>query len=155
MINNMAGAEHPLIAANGANTFANLVCERLKAEAIVSLRQSAGDGIVRAFVFLRLQEFGDGLRETPLQQIHIAAKWDISLCVRTGFTGQMKAMNRVEEKGSTNPLVKILTFASKFIQFLCLSEQLTQVQLFTTRIQREIAQRRILRSDDLDEFAGH
>src|SRR5688572_25753435 len=105
MINNMASAEHPLITANGAHAFAHLVCECLKPEPIVSLCQSARDGFVRPFFLLHLEKFGYGLRKTPLQQIHVAPKWDISLRVRAGFARQMKTMNRVEEKGSANPLV--------------------------------------------------
>ena len=70
----MAGAEHPLVAADGAHAAADLVGERLEAQAAVGGGQGAGDGGARPVGGLRGEEDVDGLFEAALQQVGIAGE---------------------------------------------------------------------------------
>jgi hypothetical protein len=68
----MAHAEHPLIAAHGADATADLVGKRLKSKAMAGGGESAGDGVARAFVSLHGEEGVDGFFEAALEEVFVA-----------------------------------------------------------------------------------
>src|SRR5205823_139107 len=72
VVDDMPGAEHPLVAADGTHTFADLIRERLEGEAVIGGSQSARDGIIRPFLLLRFQEGRDGFGKSALEKIFVA-----------------------------------------------------------------------------------
>src|SRR5688500_10234175 len=94
----MAGAEHPLIAAHGADAFSHLVGQRLKREPMVSGGEGAADAIVHAVAIKHSEKLGNRFGKTALQQIFVAIEWHKAFRVHALFQRHMKTMNRVEEK---------------------------------------------------------
>ncbi len=74
MVGRMAHAEHPLIAADGADTAADLVGQSLKADGLIGGGQRTGDGIARTESGLDRAKIVDRLLKPAAQQMHVAGE---------------------------------------------------------------------------------
>ena len=72
----MTHAEHPLVAAHGANAAADLVPQCLKREPMIRRCERARDGIARPIGLLGGKEIVDRLLETASEQMFVPLKWD-------------------------------------------------------------------------------
>ena len=79
LIGGMADAEHPLIAADGADAAADLIGERLKTEVVVGDCQRTGEAVGRAVLVLRGKEGIQGFVVPAIQQVFVAGKGDETL----------------------------------------------------------------------------
>ena len=76
LVGGVAHAEHPLVAADRADTAAHLVGQRLEGQAMIGGRQGAGDGVAGASGLLHGQEMVNGLFKPSAEQVFVAGKRD-------------------------------------------------------------------------------
>src|SRR5215212_1312109 len=98
MIVRMAGAKHPLIAADGPHAFTHLVGQRLKGKAMIRGGECARNRVVHTLSFHGGQKFGDRFRKTALQQIFVAVERHEPFWVDSLLEREMKTMDRVEKE---------------------------------------------------------
>jgi hypothetical protein len=74
LIERDAHAEHPLVAADGADAAADLVGEGLEGEAMVGGGEGAGDAVAGSVVGLVGEEAGDGLVEPAVEEVFVSRR---------------------------------------------------------------------------------
>ena len=122
VVGGMPGAEHPLIAANGAHAAAHLVGQSLKREPVVAGGEGAGDSRAGPLFGLRGQEDVDGLLKAALQQVGISGERDERALAGGGPQGNVKAVDGVEEEQGADALVEVVAGAAEAIEFVTLRQ---------------------------------
>ena len=141
----MGGAEHPLVAANGAHAASHLVGKSLKAERAVACRQRAREGGARSRGGLGGKENVHSFFEPPLQQIGVAGKRNQRSPALP--SGDVEAMNGVQEEQRPHALVEVVARAAEMVERRAFFEQGFKRRRPAQRVQRPIASRRIARRD--------
>ena len=125
----MAGAEHPLVAANRANAAAHLVGQRLKTQGAVSGGQRAGGGGARARGGLALQKDVQRLPESAFQQAGIASVWNRRAASTSLPERNVESVYGVEEEQRAYPFVKVVARPAEAVESVAFGQQLGQAGL--------------------------
>ncbi len=149
----MADARHPLISAHRLYALAHLVRERLKAQAVVSGGESAGESGAGAVLFLRMQQNFDRLFETAFENADGCGERNQAIQLHARFHGQMEAMNGVKEEVRAHAPIKIALVSAEVIQLLRFFQQRGGIGAARERIQRTIADFGVFRADDVYQSA--
>jgi len=139
MIDRVPHAEHPLVAAHRAHAAAHLVGQRLKAQAVICLRQRAGHRLVRPLARLCPEEDIDGFLEPAAQQVGVAVERDKPARGHASLHGEMEPVDGIQEKKRAHSFIQVAAGAAKRIQLDTLGQQLIARCIPRKRIHRAIA----------------
>ncbi len=123
----MTGAEHPLIAANGAHRPAHLVGKRLEAQAVVRLGERAGECVRGTAALLGDEKELDRLLESTAQEVYIAVEGNPT---RPGHAthaergGKRETVDRVQEEERAHALVQVVAGAAEALETGGFGEQM-------------------------------
>ena len=153
IIGGMPRAEHPLVAAHGANAAADLIGEGLKAQAAVSGGERAGDDRARPLGALGGQELVDGLLEAALQKMDVAGVGNLRGRAGLLAQGHMEAVDGVEEEQRAHAFVEVVARAAEAVERGALGLQLRERQVAADCVQRAVANGGVARGDDGNQAA--
>ena len=151
----MRHPEHPLIPADGSDTAAHLVCQRLKGQPVICRSQRTADGIAWTLRSLHGQKTVDGFFEATAQQMLVAMKWNHAPARRIRLRRQMEPVNRIQKEEGADLFVKVRASAPERIEFRTFRQQNLARCVRTDRLQRTVADRGILRRNDGNKLTGH
>ena len=123
LVERVAEAEHPRVAAGGADGAADLVGEGLKREGVVRGGEGAGEGFARAVGGLGGGEDGDGLFETAFEQVSETRIGHAAEAREIGARGEVVAVDGGEEKQCADALVKVRFAASIGVELGAIGEE--------------------------------
>ena len=155
LIDGVAEAKHPGIAARGADGAADLIGESLKGEGVMRGGEGAREGFARAGGLLRGGEDRDRFLEAAFEQVaesvvgHAAESWQL----RT--RGQVVAVNRGEEEERADAFVEIGFAAPIGVEFGARREQLGDGATVTPPVDGLVASRGIGGLDEIDDAESH
>src|ERR1051326_2569971 len=147
----MAGAEHPLVAADAAHAAAHLIGKRLEGERAITGGERARDGRARAAPVERGEEGIERFLEAALQQVGVAVERDQRARIGARPQRNMKAVNGVEEEQGAYALVEVVAGAAETIELAAGFEQLVERRAAAQRFERGVAVG--AGGDDVDEAA--
>ena len=150
VIGRVSGAEHPLVAAHGADAAPHLVGQRLKRQAAIGGGQGARDGGTGSLGGLDGREDSDGLFEAALEQGVIAGERNKRTRAAVELIRQVKAVNRIEEKQRAHALIKVVTGAAKSLERCALGEQLLRRRGAAECVVGAVSHLRVGGGDDVD-----
>ena len=123
MVGGVAHAEHPLVPANGADRFADLVGKSLEGELVVGGGEGRGDAIRRALLVLDGEEGVDGFFKLATEEVLISFEGDRARGIGGEFFGEVKTIDRLKEKDGANAVVEVVRLATEGIELLALGEE--------------------------------
>ena len=151
----MADPEHPLIAADRADTAADLIGERLKSEVMVGNSQSAGEAVRRAELVLCSEKNVESFVVAAIEEVVVAGKRDEVRPGQAGFERQMKPVNGVEKEQGPDALVKIFGVPPEIVEGRAFRQQLRQRRLLAETVEGLIAQIGSGGGNDGEESPAH
>src|SRR4051812_17417711 len=151
----MTHAEHPLIAAHGADAAPDLVGESLESEAMVGDGEGAGDGVAGAFQGLNGEESVDGFFEAALKEVLEAFEGDAgTYCVLRIACREMKAVEGVEEEEGADAFVEVFAFATEGVERGAFGQQLVGGEIGAGFLEGAVALGGVPGGDEADQL-GH
>ena len=151
VIGGVPHAEHPLVTADGADGFADLVGEGLEGELMVGGGEGGGDAIGGAVLILDVEEGVDGFLELAGEEVLVSVERDGAGGVGGEFFGEVKAVNRLQEKDGANAVIEVVGLAAEGIEFRTLGEERGRLERGTSLGKGAVADRGILRCDQGNE----
>ena len=139
IVRRMADPEHPLVAANRADTAAHLVRQRLERQCAIAGGEGAGYGGARAGGLLGCQEEIDGLLEAALQQCGVTGERDLR--PRSGRLPKRDviAVDGVQKQQGPHALVEVVAGAAKAVQGVTLGRQFFEGGVAAKGIERAVS----------------
>src|SRR5262245_57381709 len=119
----MPHAEHPLVAAHGADAAADLIRECLERKPMICRSECGRERVARPVRFLRGLKKFDRILEPPRKQMLVTVERDDAALPESRARRQMETMNRVEEEERTDSLVEVLRCAPEGIERCTLREK--------------------------------
>ena len=150
VLGGVSHAEHPLVAAHGADGFPHLVGECLESELVIRGGKCGGNCVAGALGFLNGKEGIDGLGETPCEQMAVSFEGDVSLVSARQYR-QVVAVDRVEEKQGADALVEIAGAAAEGVERGGLGEELFAGKPGAGFGERAVAEGGFVRGNDVGE----
>jgi len=123
VVGGVSHAEHPLVAANGADGFADLVGEGLEGELVVGGGEGGRDAIGRAVLFLNVEKGVERFFKLACEKVFVSLKWDRAGGLGGKFFGEVKAVDCLQKKEGADPVVEIVGLATEGIELLALGEK--------------------------------
>ena len=151
VVGGMAHAEHPLVSANGAYRTPDLVGEGLEGELVVGGSEGGGDAIGWAVFFLNGEEGIDGFFKAAAEEVFVTVEWDGAGVAGGKFFGEIKAVDRLQEKDGTDAMVEVVRAAAEGVELGALCEQGRGIERGADFGERTVAGVGVLGSDDGDE----
>ena len=149
----MAGAEHPVIAADRADRATHLVGQGLEAQAAIGGGQGGREGSVGPAVFLDAQEGVDCFFEAASEQVFAAGEGDQPAGVGAGTVGQVEAVDGVEEEQRADLLVQVVVGTAKAVKGGTLLQERFEGKVAAEFVEGAIPLRRIGSGDDVGQEA--
>ena len=146
-------AEHPLVAAHGADGFTDLVGECLESELVIRGGKGGGDRIAGALFALRGEEGIDGLGETPREEMAVSFEGDVAV-LSARQNRQVVAVDRIKEKQGADALVEVAGSTAERVERGCLGEELFAGKPGAGFRERAVAEGGFVRGDDVGEHGS-
>ena len=148
VVGGMAGARHPLIAANGAHAAPDLRGQGLEGEPVIGGSERAGGRCVHAF----REKQVDRLIKAAVENLLESREADWAPIRHAIPKRKVEAVNGVKEKLRANPFVEIAALAPEPVERSRFGDEVRQRSRHAERIEGTITYRRRRRRDDVDEF---
>ena len=145
VVTGMAGPEHPLVPPDGPDAGADLVGKGLEPQAPVRRGECAGNPIPWPAFRLYGQKPLDGLLESTIQEVFVGVKRDPPARGNPLTGGNVKAVNRVEEKECAHLLVQAASGVPEFLEGMAFGQKLRERGGEAEGVKRPVAQAWIVR----------
>jgi hypothetical protein len=148
VIGGVSHTEHPLVSADGADRFADLVCQSLESELMISGCKGGADAIGWSVLILDLKKDLDRFFEVTSEKVFVSIEGNGPGIRGWKFFRKMKAMNCLQEEDGTDPVVEVFRSAAEIVQLGAFLKEGLGVEGRAGFRQRAIANCRILCGDE-------
>ena len=155
LVERVTEAEHPGVAAGGADGAADLVGEGLERERVVGGGEGAGEGFAGTVGGLGGGENGDGFLKTAFEQMAKALVGHAAKARKIGARGQVVAVDRGQEKEHADALVEVGFTAPVGVELGAIGEELGDGAAGAPRVDGGVARRGIGGRDKIGDAQAH
>ena len=155
LVQRMAEAEHPGVAAGGTDGAADLVGERLKREGVMGGGEGAGERLARAMGGLGSGEDRNGLFKAALEQVAKSLVRHAAEAREVGARRQVITVDRGDEKQGANALIEVGFAAAEGVEFGAVGEELRDGAALAPRVDGLVARRGVGGGDEIGDAGAH